>query len=228
MTDPEFTHGEAVPAPPASPYGQASANRSPARPPLGKREKRGAFWAGAVGFNLLSIGFSLAAAPIAIAVFGAFVSLFANRAAQAEGPFGAGFGVVNRFFDSLDYGILAIIGLVIVVVGLGLMWAGLGASAAILKGHGTLRRWPVTWAGAGIAIVGFWVLGWIPAVLGQVVSAATIRSGGDQFAGVALQGGLVSIGTLALTTIIGWLSWWWMAHAMRRGADDPRVSNEQE
>ncbi|MBC7590876.1 MAG: hypothetical protein H7226_07515 [Salinibacterium sp.] len=73
----------------------------------------------------------------------------------------------------------------------------------------------MTWAGAGVAIVGSWV-GWgVISVPLQVVGAG---GNTDSMGGLPLRV-IVSIISfvvgIAATAAIGWLSWWWMAHVMR-------------
>jgi hypothetical protein len=212
---------------------QNYAYRAPTRPRLTPRTKRGAFWAGAVGFNVLSVGFGIAMLPVVAAIVGAFFSLVVNRMAQSDRNSAIGARAFRAFFDSLDYGFLSIIGVVAVILGLLIMAAGLFASVSILKGHGARRPWPISWAGAGIAIVANGVVGWIAPFAFQLVVLILIAVGVDSRVSAISQGGLVVIGLLVGNTIIGWLSWWWMAHAMRpREVDSAPVAeptkDEQE
>jgi hypothetical protein len=202
--------------PAATPYtSPATSYLTPARPALSRREKTGAFWAGAVGFNVLTFGFGLVVLPLIVAVFGAFFSFLFTQAARNSDNLGTGFLAARGFFDSIDFGIVMIIGVVVFFVGLAIMTGALFASTAILRSHGIKRAWAVTWSGAGIAIVASWFIGWIPAVAIQLISATTARSGLDGFAGIATAGGVGMLLGIITTAVIGWLAWWWMAHAFR-------------
>lgn len=198
---------------------QPNAYRSPTRPPLTQRAKKGTFWAGAVGFNLLTLGFYLALIPLVAAFFGAFFSLIVDLAGRSGRESAAGLDSMRHFFDTLDYGFLTILGVALVVVGLLLMAAGLFASAAILKSREIRRPWAVTWAGAGIAIVGYWFVGWILPFVFQLVSLVLVAAGADAIVVAVSQGALALVGLFAGNAVIGWLSWWWMAHVLRSGAD---------
>lgn len=215
---------------PASPYGASQAAPQPypgqpyaaqppmyraARPPLSARERRGAFWAGAVGFNVLTLGFLLVAVPLVVGAFGAFFAFLFEQIARSGDELSTGFLAVRGFFASFDFGIVAIIGLVIVVVGLAIMAAALLVSRSILRSHGTARPGAVTWAGAGIAIVAYWVVGWIPTLVIQLLSSALTAAGLDGWTNLGATGLLGFLLAIAVNAVIGWLAWWWMAHAFR-------------
>ncbi|HEU4850412.1 MAG TPA: hypothetical protein VFS93_08380 [Terrimesophilobacter sp.] len=199
----------------AQPYGGPPPSYRTVRPPLSTREKRGAFWAGAVGFNVLTLGFTLVVVPLVVAAFGAFFAILFEQVARSGDELGTGFLAVRGFFASFDYGIVAIIGLVVVIVGLAIMTAALVASRSILRSHGTTRPWAVTWAGAGIAIIAYWLVGWIPTVVLQFLSGALTAAGLDGWANFGTTGLLGLLLALAVNAVIGWLAWWWMAHAFR-------------
>lgn len=211
---------------PTSPYGapgpQPYAAQPPAyrvvRPSLPAREKRGAFWAGAVGFNLLTLGFLLVVVPLVIGAFGAFFALLFRQISNSGDELSTGFLAVRGFFASFDFGIIAILGLVVVVIGLAIMTAALFASRAILHANGVVRAWAVTWAGAGIAIVAYWVLGWIPTLLIQFLSGALANAGLEGWANFGTTGLIGFVLAIAVNAVIGWLAWWWMAHAFRAAA----------
>ncbi len=210
----------------APPFGNAYAQqpypyRAPTRPPLSKKAKRGTVWAGAVGFNLLTIGFYLVVVPLIAAMFGAFFSLMAKEILRSGRGSGAGAEGISDFFDSLDVGLLVLLGVAAVLIGLAIMWAGLFVSKSILSSHGVHRPWPVTWAGVGIAVAAFWMLGWIPTVIGQFVSFLVLAGGTDTVVGFSIGGGVVVLGTLIGNAAIGWLSWWWMAHVLRASESAP-------
>lgn len=215
-------------AQPASPYGAAAPTPQPysarptgyraARPPLSAREKRGAFWAGAVGFNFLTLGFLLVVVPLVIGAFGAFFALLFDQISRSGDELSTGYLVVSGVFASFDFGVLAIIGLIIVVVGLAIMIGALFASRSILRSNGVSRPWAVTWAGAGIAIVAYWVVGWIPAFALQFLSGALTVAGLDGWTNFGTTGLIGFLLAIAVNAVIGWLAWWWMAHAFRAAA----------
>ncbi len=208
------------PTPPAaysaSPY--AAAAVAPRRPPLADREKKGAFWAGAVGFNLLTLGFTLVVVPLVVGAFGALFALLFEQIARSGDELSTGFLAGRGFFASFDYGIIAIIGLIIVIVGLAIMIAALFLSKSILRSNGVPRPWAVTWAGAGIAIVAYWVVGWVPTLVLQSLSSALAAAGLDGWANFGTTGLIGFVLAIAVNAIIGWLAWWWMAHAFRATA----------
>jgi hypothetical protein len=188
----------------------------PPRPPLTPRQKSGARLAGIVGFVLLSVGLSLFGFPIAVLAFGAFFAVvvgFIRRVSQND----AGFDQFMTGFEQFhpEAWILPLI--IIGIVGAALMIVALFVSARILRSHGIERAWPVTWAGAGIAIVASWFLSGLSTVPFSI--AGGFIGDGDGAVGASIAIGVVSLlFGLAFTAIIGWLSWWWMAHVMRRPA----------
>ena len=101
------------------------------------------------------------------------------------------------------------------VVGVLLIAAGILVSIVILKRHSVNRAAGVTWLGLLLAIVGSWIL---DTVLGIVIYA--VAAAGDVGKGpVGPGGGLTVIYlsvALAIQVLLGWLCWWWMAHALRR------------
>lgn len=204
-------------APTQQPYQPAAgyAPVAPRRPPLTKRQRLGAAWGGIVGFNLLTLGFSIFVLPLVAALFwSAFAFITTNL---VRGLNGSGKGPSIQDFG-VDLGPWIVPGVVVSVIGLALMAVAIVVSLAILKRHGVNRPGGVTWAGAGIAIVGFWLLSWIPALLVQAVSGALSAGqvGWGQNLGISVTA-LVS-STLVGNSVIGWLAWWWMAHALRRDA----------
>ena len=199
---------------PASPYGAVPV--AAPRAPLTAREKKGAFWAGAVGFNLLALGFTLVIVPVVVAAFGAFFAYVLGQAARETEQLSTGYHVVSGLLRANDIGVVALIGLGIVVIGLGIMVAALFVSAGILRSHGTARAWPVTWTAAGIAIVAYWLVGWITAVLPQLLSTALSSGGLDETTTFVSTGIVALVLAIVVNAVIGWLAWWWMAHALRR------------
>lgn len=216
--------------PVAAPYSAGPSGADPVAPrraPLGRRERRGAFWAGAVGFNLLTLGFTLVVVPIVVAAFGAFLALLFGEISRSSDELSTGYLAVRGVFASLDFGILGIIGIAVVVIGLAIMAAALFVSSGILRSHGIARAWPVTWAAAGIAIVAYWLVGWITAVLPQFLSTALSSGGLDETTTFVSTGIVALVLAIVVNAVIGWLAWWWMAHALRRSSAGVPVTDAQ-
>lgn len=186
-----------------------------ARPPLTPREKRGAFWAGAVGFNVLTIGFTLVIVPIIAAVFGALVNFIVSMIARNSEELSTGFLTMLGFLRSIDVGLVVVIGIVIVLVGLAIMTVAIFLSRSILRSYGVNRPPAVTWAGAGIAIAATWILGWIPSLFTQFLSFPLSAMQEDGLATGIVVGIFGVLFGVIFTGVVGWLSWWWMAHAFR-------------
>ena len=191
---------------------------TPVRPPLTPREKSGARLAGILGFVLLSLGFGLVVIPVGILLFGAFFALvaeFVRRVSQNDTGFEQFMGGIESL--NLTAWILPLV--IVALVGLGVMTAALFVSARILRRHDVNRPWAVTWAGAGIAIVGSWFVSSLSAVPYGIISGMSDNDGAGIGLGIAV-GVLSGLVGLATTAVIGWMSWWWMAHAFRRSATE--------
>jgi hypothetical protein len=196
------------------PYQPAYAARA-VRPPLTAEAKRGTVIAGAVGFVLLGLGYAMVALPIALALIVAFISLIARWASDSSGTSNDGF---DQFVSGLNLAPWIVPLVLIVVVGVVLMIAALVVSARVLAAHHVRRPWAVTWAGAGIAIVGSW---FVSGILGFITRLVVVgASWGSPSWGQGVTAFLVvsAVISLASNAAIGWLSWWWMAHAMRPAA----------
>lgn len=203
------------------PYGgQQSVYRAPVRPPLTPKEKKRAFWAGALGFNLLTLGFTFVIVPIIIGLFGTFFSFLIESIAKSSDELTTGFLTMLGIFRSIDFGLIALLGLAVALVGLAIMTGALFLSRGILRSAGVNRPWAVTWSGAGIAIFASWILGWIPGVIAQIASW-TIMTASDDGVTTLVGSSVVAIVLgIALTTVIGWLAWWWMTFAFRPATRD--------
>lgn len=194
------------------------------RPPLTARQKSGSRLAGIFGFLLLSIGFGLFAFPLVVLAFSAlfsFVVQFVRRVSHNDARFEQ---FVNGM-QALNPSAWVLPLVIASVVGLALMAGALLLSARILRSHDVARPWAVTWAGAGVAIVGSWV------VSGIVSFPLGLTGGmrGDDNAGAIGLGigvGIVSaLVGLATTVVVGWLSWWWMAHALRAPLNESQINS---
>jgi hypothetical protein len=184
----------------------------PVRPPLTREARRGATVAGSVGFVLLSIGYAMVAVPLSILLLAAVLELVRSRGGQLPngrplGPRGLPDVVVPQGW-TVPLIVISIVGLLGMVAAILVSWR-------ILRAHAVRHPVGVTFAGAGIAIVGSLVA---QGILSGFISAITSVSGGQGnifgpgFWIAAVLGTLV---TLAISAVIGWLSWWWMAHTMR-------------
>ena len=199
-----------APASIAQPY-----STRPVRPPLTARAKRGAAIAGAVGFLLLGLGFAMASLAIGLALIGAISALIVLAASGSDTRAGAGF---EQLISRLDIAPWIAPLAAIVIVGIVLMVAAIAVSGRVLAAHRVRRPWAVTWAGAGVAIVASWITS---SILNTVFTLAMggfrwdFPSWGAGFAGVLIISAVIA---LASNAVLGWLSWWWMAHVMRPAA----------
>jgi hypothetical protein len=202
-----------------TPYPQAGGPQAwqppTARPQLSSRQKRGAAIAGIVGFNVLSIGFWLLITPILIGAFG-LIAGFVLRQARRE-DFEPNFDLrqFERFIDAINPEAWVPALVIAAILGLALMVAAVFASHRILRAHNVHRPWPVTWSAIGIAIVASWILSTIGSIFWQIVSAIFSAGPADIGALVGITAAISILLALVVNSAIGWLSWWWMAHAMR-------------
>jgi hypothetical protein len=187
----------------------------PVRPPLGERQRKGAALAGAVGFVLLSLGFAMVGIPLAVLAFGAFFSIILRFIGRVDDGRDADLQRFENFFEQLNPGAWVIPLVIVAVVGLAIMTAALFISARILRSHGVNKPWPVTWAGAGVAIVGSWLVSGVISLLTQLLSFGVGFGRDSDWAGAVIIGVVSFVVNLAASAVIGWLAWWWMAHLMR-------------
>ena len=183
--------------------------------------------AGAVAFTLS------VTIPIGIALFGAFIGTILNWAASGRGPNGGGdFEGREEIQQVISDGWATYGGWLIaaVIAGIIIWILGYLSSLWILRGHKVHRPVAVTWSALGVAIVATFV---ISAVTSPLVNLTTMFTpnvdvpeglgdpGGldalrdfdfTPFIALALVGGLIG---LLVNAVIGLLSWWWMAHALR-------------
>ena len=190
----------------------------PARPALTARQKAGARLAGIIGFLALTVGFALLAIPLGILAIAAFFAIILDlvRRSTDDPRLGGFMDFVDRI--DLDAWILPLVG--IAVIGVIIMVAALVGSARILRAHGVNNPWGVTWAGAGIAVVGSWIVSSILSFPLQVSGSFVDGDSSSVFPVAVLVGGIAILISLATTAVVGWLAWWWMAHALR---DRPAV-----
>ncbi|MET4782266.1 hypothetical protein [Glaciihabitans sp. UYNi722] len=200
------------------------AGPKPVRPPLTKRAKRGTVLAGSIGFVLLGIGWALAAIPVGIALF---VGLFAFivHAASSSSDTGRGLDGLSQFLDGINISAWILPLVLVSLLGFIVMAVAILVSGRILRSHRVNHPWGVTWAGTAIAVVASWIIGGIGSFVSQIVStvvtsasasASASGSGSNDFwPGLWTFFGVSAVIALAVNAAIGWLAWWWMAHAMR-------------
>lgn len=188
----------------------------PVRPPLTKRAKTGAAWAGIIGFNLLTLGFFVFVAPLALLALGSFVIWFVQNA-QQQGGADVGPDVI-RMLENFDPGAWVLPLLIISAVGLVIWFVALIISKSILRSSGAVKPWGITWAAAGIAVVAYWIISTIVSFFSGVISAlatGVAQSAGDQLTVRIILTVVSIVVAIVINSIIGWLAWLWMAHAMR-------------
>ena len=192
----------------------------PVRPPLTSGAKRGAALGGGLGFTLLTLGYALVAIPVGI---GLVVAFFAAIIGFARGRYSDG-ASSSSGFDVLRVDFAPWIGLFAAsaVVGIGLMIVAILLSGLVLRRHEVRHPWGVTFAGAGIAIVAASI---VEGLLGAIVSGVSSAFVDGRSLGPGTIAGIIVSGVvaLAINAAIGWLSWWWMAHAMRPAVTEATV-----
>lgn len=185
------------------------------RPPLTKRAKTGAAWAGIIGFNMLTIGFFLFAVPLALLAVGSLFGFLVSEAIRQDADFSME-GL--RFLETIDPALWLVPLLIASAVGLVIWVLGLIVSRGILRSSGAVRPWAITWAATGIAVIAYWIIwtiiGAISSIISSFIGILTQSLGNQATAG--LIGSIISLlFAVIINSIIGWLCWLWMAHAMR-------------
>lgn len=188
------------------------------RPPLTDQQKSGSLWAGILGFNMLAIGWTLFIVPVMLGLFAAFFGFIVDQIGRSSSARSTSYYQLRDFLDNVHASAWVIPLLILSLVGLGVWALGIIVSGRILKSHTVNHPWGVTWAAAGIAIVAYWFLGWVAGIIVQIISATANAANAPVWTTIAITGGIGLILALALNSVIGWLSWWWMAHAMRAHA----------
>ena len=204
----------------------------PVAPPLGRRQKLAAFWAGFVSVNLMTFGWALASVGVIFVLFILSVGFFGLILS------GANPGSNDLIPPSLVAELTErnAVGWVVgaVIVGLVLVVAGVVASYVILKAGRMARPSAITWSSIGILIPVQAILVTIGSAIGQVtglvssilgpVMAQPFGPSGTGAPGSALDDALVpffiALGAsmllyTAINGVVGWLIWWWMTHVFR-------------
>ncbi|WP_158270314.1 DUF2062 domain-containing protein [Mycetocola zhujimingii] len=204
--------------------------------------------AGAVGFTLMTLGFTLIAVPLILALLGAFLGTIIGWAARNDpDDFSVNGGPrpqdIETFIGDASSALLPwLIGAVILGI---IIWLlGYFSSLWILRSHKVNRPVAVTWSGLGIAVVGNFFLSALSSPITGLFNVwdtdfddpDDFRNFGDPgqmqwmdsvnlapaALGLAL---LFLLLSLVVNAAIGLLSWWWMAHVFReQGPADRRVS----
>jgi hypothetical protein len=192
----------------------------PARPPLGPREKSGARTAGIAGFLLLNLGFGLLWIPLALLAVVGIVTVILRAIDRAVNRPGSTYDGMIGFVESLNPSAAVVPLLFVALLGAAVVVAALFVSARILRTHGVVKPWPVTWAGAGVAVVSYWLISSLLIIPFQLVASGAdndgMRNDGMQGLPIVAALGVISfLVSIAIAAVVGWLSWWWMAHVMR-------------
>ncbi|MHC5797968.1 hypothetical protein ACVXZ4_17610 [Lacisediminihabitans sp. FW035] len=206
------------PAPASGYIAQPYAPR-PVRPPLTARAKRGTVIAGAVGFVLLGLGYAMVALPIGLALLVGFFALIIRAASSSSGPLPSG---LEQFLAGLDFEPWVAALVILALVGVVVMAVAIVLSGRILAAHQVRRPWAVTWAGFGIAIVGSWVVSGITGVFTNVGFSGVRWDSSSAGSTIVLVVVISALIALVSNAVVGWLSFWWMAHAMRPAAVSPQ------
>lgn len=192
-------------------------NRPPraGRPPLTPRAKSGARWAGILGFNLLSLGWGMFVVPVLLSLFAAFFVFLIGQMGRSSATLNEGYYQLRNFIETINVSAWILPLTLVAILGV-VVWAlAIFISGRILKSHAVSHPWGVTWAAAGIAIVASWFLGWIGSAFVQIVAAATRAADAPVWVGFVIGGVVWFVVAIVVNSVIGWLAWWWMAHAMR-------------
>lgn len=197
------------------PYGYAPVAPPAPRPPLTRRQRRGALIAGAVALFLLQLGFTVAIVPVVFV--GVVLLAFTITNSLASRPADA--SSWDRFWVDTHIDPAPWIPwlIAVAVAGILIMVLAVLVSGWILRAHGVIRPRGVTWSGIGIGIVGQWIVGGILGVIANLASLGLQQISG----GIGSLGGgaaIVAIGSLVAAIPVGALTWWWMAHAFRAPA----------
>ena len=214
---------EPAPGQPVQPTPYAQAGQYPpqawqpraVRPPLTAEQKSGARWAGIVGFNLLALGWLLFIIPVVLGTFAAFFTFVLDQIGRSSNSRSTSYYQLRDFVDNANVTAWVIPLLILSLFGMAVWALGIIVSGRMLKSHSVNHPWGVTWAAAGIAIAAYPFVGWIAGILVQVVSGLADVAHAPVWTMIGVTGSLSLLMAIVLNCVIGWLAWWWMAHAMR-------------
>ncbi len=203
--------------PPPAPQYQPVAKKPPLTPEL----KRKASVAGAVSFTVMSIGWGLLSTAVGIGLFAGFFTWVLGLVSASGQGRDVDYFRLMEFIESINLAAWVIPLVIAGIVGIGLWVWSLFISRGMLARSGHPSPWGVTWAGAGVAVAGSWFIGWVGWLPMQIMGFIAPDAWGD-WQGALMIGivlGIVSLLlSLVITIALGWLAWWWMAHAMRPAA----------
>jgi hypothetical protein len=190
------------------------------KPPLSGELKRTASVAGAVSFTMMSIGWGLASTAVGIGLFaGFFVWILGVIGATEEGR-DLDYLRLTEFIETINLGAWVVPLIIAGLVGVGLWVWALFVSRGMLARKGHPSPWGVTWAGTGIAIAASWFVSWIAWLPMQLIGFIAPDAFTSFESGVTITIVLAVVSfvlSIAVSAVLGWLAWWWMAHAMRPG-----------
>lgn len=191
---------------------------APKKPPLEPKLKRAASVAGAVSFTVMSIGWGLLSTAAGIGLFaGFFAWVLSIVTASGQGRDADYFRMMD-IIESINPAAWVIPLVIAAIVGIALWVASLFISRGMLARSGHPSPWGVTWAGAGIAIAASWFVSWIAWLPMQFFGFIAPDAFTSFESGLTVTIVLVAVSLLLnviMTVTLGWLAWWWMAHAMR-------------
>ncbi|MHA6696078.1 hypothetical protein [Homoserinimonas sp. A520] len=205
-------------APPPVP--QQSYQAVAKKPPLSPELKKSASVAGAVSFTVMSIGWGLFSTAAGIGLFAGFFAWMLGVVGASGNGADADYFRLQEFIESINPGAWIIPLVIAGLVGIGLWVWFLFISRGMLARAHHPSPWGVTWAGAGVAIAASWLVSWIAWLPLQFVGVIAPDAYNSFESGVTITIILAIVSfvlNLAISAVIGWLSWWWMAHAMRPG-----------
>ncbi|HEU4807695.1 MAG TPA: hypothetical protein VFT01_05485 [Homoserinimonas sp.] len=202
----------------SNPYVQQPYQPVAKKPPLSREMKRAASVAGAVSFTVMSIGWGLFSTAAAIGLFAGFFSWVVGLIGASGEGLDADYFRLREFIESINPGTWIIPLVIAGLVGIALWVWSLFISRGILARAKHPSPWGVTWAGAGIAIAASWFVSWVAWLPLQMIGFIAPDAYTSFESGVTITIVLAIVAfvlNLAISVVLGWLAWWWMAHAMR-------------
>ena len=194
---------------------------APKKPPLSRELKRSASVAGAVRFTVMSIGWGLLSTAVMIGALAGFLAWMLEMIDAPGSGQDAGYFRLMDLIEEINPAAWVVPLVIAGFVGIGLWVLSLFISRGMLARAKHPSLWGVTWAGAGVAIVASWLVSWVAWLPVQFAGLFA------QDAFTTLEGGIATtvvlaivaiVLNIAITAVIGWLAWWWMAHVMRPAA----------
>ena len=194
---------------------------APKKEPLSRELKRSASVAGAVSFTVMLIGWGLLSTAVMIGAFAGFFAWVLEMIDSSGSGQDAGYFRLMDLIEAINPAAWVVPLVIAGLVGIALWVLSLFISRGMLARAKHPSPWGVTWAGAGVAIVASWLVSWVAWLPVQFAGLFT------QDAFTTLEGGIATtvvlaivaiVLNIAITAVIGWLAWWWIAHVMRPAA----------